>query len=382
MLDPADIVKAYDQYDKRMGSGRVGAATVTPHPDEEPTGEQLSSLYGIAVGPPRRQRGGKHRRGRRHRGQALRSGAECGTGAIRNDQAKSPPYVDFAVWGPYANRNRRRIVFKGWNMAADGSLHIAEVRGPSNFEEWKACFLIWRTAVIMLDIVTPGAADAYVRHIERLNKTFGSSVWLMLYQTDIRFRAEHSERVRRRAQQIYDRLPPGTTGDFDPAQPWDYVYRVAEDEVAFWRNEFETNAIMVRTHIETLPTHLGREVGPVGEAAASSHKRPQTFLREAERETPSKRPSGKGGSSSSFDEGSQMDEEGNYTTNRKGTPLCRNFNKGTCTEVINMQGAPMCAVERSRIHLCSRCLGNHPALGTDGKGGGGKKDRGRGRWSG
>jgi len=73
MLDPADIIKAYEKYDKRMGSGRVGSATVMPHPDEEPTGEQLSSLHGI-------------------------------------DQAKSPPYVDFAVWGPYANRNRRRLV--------------------------------------------------------------------------------------------------------------------------------------------------------------------------------------------------------------------------------------------------------------------------------
>jgi len=104
MLDPAD--KAYEKYDKRMGSGRVGSATVMPHPDEEPTGEQLSSLHGI-------------------------------------DQAKSPPYVDFAVWGPYANRNRRRLVFKGWNIAADGDFHIAEVRGPSNLEEWKACLMSW-----------------------------------------------------------------------------------------------------------------------------------------------------------------------------------------------------------------------------------------------
>jgi len=89
---------------------------------------------------------------------------------------------------------------------------------------------------------------------------------------------------------------------------------------------------MVRTHIETLPTQLGGEVGPISEAAASSHKRPQAFSREAERETPS---------SSSFVEGSH---------GRKGTPLRKNFNKGTCTKVVNVQGAPMCAVERSRIH--------------------------------
>jgi len=56
MLDPADIIK-------RMGSGRVGSATVMPHPDEEPIAVQLSSLHGI-------------------------------------DQAKSPPYVVFAVLGP------------------------------------------------------------------------------------------------------------------------------------------------------------------------------------------------------------------------------------------------------------------------------------------
>jgi len=194
-------------------------------------------------------------------------------------------------------------------------------------------------------------------------------------------------------------FPHGATGNSGTAQPWDYVYRVAEDEVGFWRNEFETNAIMVRTHIETLPTHLGGEVGPINEAAASSHMRPQPFSREAERETPSKRPGRKGGSSSSFVEGSQRDGEGNFITNRKGTSLYKNFNKGTCTEEVTVQGAPMCAVERSRVQLSSRCLGNHPALGAEGKactaqptnktnrfvkskkGGGGKKGRGRERWS-
>jgi len=72
-------------------------------------------------------------------------------------------------------------------MAVHCNFHIAEVRGPPNFEEWKARVISWRTAVIMLDIVTPGAADAYVRHIERPNRTLGSGIWLMLHQTDIRF---------------------------------------------------------------------------------------------------------------------------------------------------------------------------------------------------
>jgi len=107
---------------------------------------------------------------------------------------------------------------------------------------------------------------------------------------------------------------------------------VAEDEVGFWKNEFETDAIMVRTHIET-PASRG-----------------------AERETPSKRPGRKGGGSSSFVEGSQMDGEGNFVANRKGTSLYKDINKGTCTEEVTVQGAPMCAVERSRVQLARGAL--------------------------
>ena len=134
------------------------------------------------------------------------------------------PLVDFAVWGPCSNRMEKRQVFQGMVMSAGGVCHSAELRGPSSFADWKACFLFFCTAAIMLKLLTPAAADAHLRHITYLSTLHGESVWLMLYQVDIRCRSEHAERVRRRVDQGGNNLPQGVRLEYDPAKLWEYVY--------------------------------------------------------------------------------------------------------------------------------------------------------------
>jgi hypothetical protein len=78
---------------------------------------------------------------------------------------------------------------------------------------------------------------------------------------------------------------------------------------------------------------------------------------------------------------------GQYTTNRRGTPICWGFNSGTCNVAHNQ----VCAKNPARVHICSKCLAvNHgahqfqkapqsPSAPKQGKGGGkgkgGKKPR-------
>ena len=47
VLDAAAIQQCYEEDDRRMGSGRQGATLVLPHPDAEPTAEQLSALSAV-----------------------------------------------------------------------------------------------------------------------------------------------------------------------------------------------------------------------------------------------------------------------------------------------------------------------------------------------
>ena len=101
MLDPADVATAYRNYDAKMGSGLAGSEPAVPHPEMEPTIEQLSAIAGI-----------------------LKNGGV--------------PYADFAIWGPFGNRLRRKLVFEGYALGPNGEVHMKELKGPSSYDEWRA----------------------------------------------------------------------------------------------------------------------------------------------------------------------------------------------------------------------------------------------------
>ena len=49
-------------------------------------------------------------------------------------------------------------------------------------------------------------------------------------------------------------------------------------------------------------------------------------------------------------------EGGPFFTNRKGTPICADFNAATCTATICVRGQILCAVDQAQVHQCSKCL--------------------------
>ena len=84
---------------------------------------------------------------------------------------------------------------------------------------------------------------------------------------------------------------------------------------------------------------------------------------------------------------------GVFTTNRTGAPLCADFQRGACQGVSN---GIQCPRDSSKVHLCEKCLGQHPgssctntprpnsASRAAGRGrgankGGGKGKRGKGK---
>jgi len=333
IMNANDVTAAYEEYNKKLGSGIVGAPPVMPHPDEEPTIEQLTALRALVA-----------------------SGA--------------PPSVDFSVWRPHANRHKKILAFHGLHIGVDGSIVLAEMKGPANIEEWLASWRIFKVACLMLKILSTAAADAYSGHISRLHTRYGSQVWLLLYQADIRFRSEHAERVRRKGEAIKAKAGIDPC-EYDPDMPWEFVYRQATEDFAYWNREFESDALLIRAHIDNTQSHLGPDIGSLtdvskrggsGGGGGSSSSAAWEPPPQAER---SKGAKGKKGDKQGKN-GPRFDSQGNFVTNRGGTPLCFAYQTGECTEVTMVNNVPRCSRDTSRAHQCARCLGSHPAKPKEG----------------
>ena len=169
----------------------------------------------------------------------------------------------------------------------------------------------------------------------------------------------------------------GNTPGFDPARPWDAVFRVAVSEPAFWDAEVRDKAILYLTRISTAAQTL--DDGTIADAPVS-HRPPQGGTHGRNSGS-----AGKGKTRGSQSKGTQPGKRGKGGKQQsKTTPpadtqghasaaTCNNYNYGTCTQTPCPSG---------RRHICINCGGSHPATacptgskgakGGKGKGGGGK----------
>ena len=96
-------------------------------------------------------------------------------------QGSGPPYVDFAVWGPFGHRISKKMKMTGLVIGSKGELRQTECFGPSSFSDWEQSFRVWRTGCLMLNAITSSALDQYHDLIQRYFQRYGPSVWLILY---------------------------------------------------------------------------------------------------------------------------------------------------------------------------------------------------------
>ena len=340
VLDHDELTKCYKRYHNAVGSKAPGAPAVHPHPDEEPSGEQLSALKHIV-------------------------------------DAGAAPTVDFAVFVPHPGRNKKQNLFAGTVLNASGAPQRVEIRGPDSLASWKASWQVFRTAAIMLDICSPSTLDDYSRHFTQLHTRYVSAspeLWLLLYQCDVRFRTEQLERVRRRGEAEFAQLV-ATTPEGQPVlhpyvgtMPWDYCFAQASKEFAFWYNEFESKAVI-------LAARMGSAAGAIHEVAPSANSVPHQLsldveplvypragtnpgaTRRAAGRDRSRTPGPGASGAPAVPQTMPMHLNQFYTHNKQGIPLCSGFNGGTCT----VSKAGRCAKDEAVTHQCSLCLQQHPA---------------------
>ena len=167
------------------------------------------------------------------------------------------------------------------------------------------------------------------------------------------------------------------TPGFDPARPWDAVFRVAVSEPAFWDSEVRDKAILYLTRISTAAQTL--DDGTIADAPVS-HRPPRSGSRGGSTSNTGK---GKGRSSQSLGTQPGKRGKGGKQQGKSASPgssrgnsaaeTCYNFNRGACNQTPCPAG---------RRHICTSCGGSHPATactagnanakGGKGRGGGGK----------
>mgnify|MGYP000447372946 CR=1 FL=1 len=106
-------------------------------------------------------------------------------------------YADFAIFGPHGNRLRRKLMLSGLVPAGDGTYKRVELRGPPDIATWAAAFLVLRAALLMIGAASMAALDKYYDRVIRLAREYGSEVWMLLYQCDVRMRLEEMPSMRR-----------------------------------------------------------------------------------------------------------------------------------------------------------------------------------------
>ena len=252
------------------------------------------------------------------------------------------------MFGPHGYRIRRKLKLSGLTLQADGSLLRQEQLGPPSFQEWSRCYRVLRTALIELDEVCPANLDAYHDHMARYASRYGSSVWLLQYQADVRARLEHAERLRRAEHSKFEM--GGAHRDYRPEKPWNCVWRLLTDDLRFWKKELEEPALLVLARSSSLASVVDGDALTAASAANSNNSpdvhpgvQPKRQTRPP-KSSPPKPP-----------KQHIMGSDGLLTANRKGIPLCEGFQQGTCCEIA--PGTMMiCAKNKDRVHQCAKCL--------------------------
>jgi hypothetical protein len=316
-VDPmphSEVEAAYKTYKDKMGD--------MPRPEDDVTTEQLAGLRALFA-----------------------------TGA--------PPYVDLAVWGPFGRRIQKKLKLTGLVMTASGTLQQAQLYGPPNLDEWLAGFAVFKTGAIMLGEVTPATLDLWTKVITGYAHRWGADVWALIYQTDVRARLEHMERVRRQgAAEHAQAIAGGGYHSFDPKHPWDWVFRTTADDAKFWRRELEDSALLIKTRVEKISASIDHDA-PLGRGFAAAPGNPQGHSDGAPRKIykgAGKGGGGGGGGRVREDRPRQhsVGSDGMLTSNRRGVPLCAAFQTGACT---SNDAAGRCTANPNRAHQCAKCLG-------------------------
>ena len=112
----------------------------------------------------------------------------------------NPPWVEFAIWGPFSSRSARMRQFTAHVLTRDGTWSQKQLRGPTSYEQWETCWDVFACAMVMLNVASVGVLRQYAAGIRQLSARFKDD-WATIFTLDEEMRAEQWDRLR---QEIED----------------------------------------------------------------------------------------------------------------------------------------------------------------------------------
>ena len=334
-MSPAATRRLFEKYEMQRGA--------QPHPDVEPTSEQLSAVSQL----------------------------------ISDDVV---PYVDFGIFVPYGKRALRRLTFTSVQWGVDGSYHKKEIPGPPDIDQWWQSWRLLKTTFLLLELVSPERLESYGEFFRNLANRFGPQCWFICYQAEVRMRSERMERLRRLEERDAARAAEaGLTHRFDAGKPWDAVFEAATKDSEFWQEHVKDQCLLYLSQVKSA-NQIVQEEDPT--AALTGTGSGLSQLRDWGPVPPNTPPPGgagggrnrkrdRAGNWSNNDNSaarqdksetqyqgqdlSNKDSDGKYTCNKKGNDLCHRFNRNECEEATN----GICPRNPKRRHQCHWCLGDH-----------------------
>ena len=144
------------------------------------------------------------------------------------------PYADFSVFLPYGRKAHRSQKYRTYIPTQEGYL-VREIPGPSNFDQWRASYRVYRTALMMLNTLTMATCVAYEAHIEKLNRLYGGA-WHLIVAADDLARSEHLVRLK-----VATNLDIANGMKEPPAwsdqSPWEALFRLLIKDNTFWGDQ-------------------------------------------------------------------------------------------------------------------------------------------------
>ena len=172
------------------GPGHKTTGDYTSHHPEHSDGAQAEELSGLGSGRRWKVLGGK----RRCQGQvagdtskgytctsptSLEQLSALARGVFQQDGA---PYTHCGVFVPFGQRALRASRCRTYIQTPEG-FTAKEVLGPASFVQWRACYRVLKSALIMLDCVSLANIHAYEVHMEKLTRLYPTT-WHLVYSAD------------------------------------------------------------------------------------------------------------------------------------------------------------------------------------------------------
>ena len=163
-----------------------------------------------------------------------------------------PPYVDFALFGPYGKRFLAKLTLAAWSYLPNGTWLRRDLPGPPTFEYWWSSFRVLRTTFLLLGAVDTELLDNYGELVRGFHNTYGHEAWFIIYMADVRMRNEHFDRSRRHVERDHDRDErAGIKSDFDLSRPWNTVFAKAVADKDWWGDNLHRDAMLYLGRIKT-----------------------------------------------------------------------------------------------------------------------------------